>query len=201
MAIWGEDTPDAWDVALNALISRLRTVLRRLSPPAPMRIEGDVGRYQLVLPAGVFVDAERARVALHQAETLARQADPDRAVGKARVALEIAARGFLAGEEAPWIEGQRRQLRDIECRAIECLAEAELTRERPHLAEDEVRRLIEVEPTRESAYRLLMRALVVRGNRGQLAGVMADCRRALRDRAGTSPSPQTEDLFRRLIQP
>ena len=49
----------------------------------------------------------------------------------------IAARGFLGGEEAPWIEGQRRALADLRLHALECTVEAELLRGNAAIAERE----------------------------------------------------------------
>src|SRR5712691_4273864 len=60
-AVWGDAIPDAWDVALNSLVSRLRAALRPIAAAVPeLAIQSEVGRYGLVLPGGTFVDVERA---------------------------------------------------------------------------------------------------------------------------------------------
>ena len=123
-----------------------------------LAIRGEVGRYVLSLPTNVFVDAERARTGLHIAETALRRGDCDTSLSESRVAMEIAARGFLGGEDAPWIEGQRRALADLRLHALECTVEAELLRGNPAIAEREAEQLIVLDPLRESGYRLLMRA-------------------------------------------
>ena len=70
-AIWGDDVPDAWDTALNALASRLRRALTPIAEIAPgLAIRGEPGRYALALPAGSFIDWERARDAIHEADRL-----------------------------------------------------------------------------------------------------------------------------------
>ena len=112
--------------------------------------------------------------------------------------MEIAGRGFLPGEEAPWIEGQRRRLMEIRLRAHERTVEAELERGRPDLAEHEAQALLVLDPLRESGYRLLMRALAAGGNRAQTARVYDECRRALREQAAAAPSAETERVFREL---
>jgi SARP family transcriptional regulator, regulator of embCAB operon len=199
-AVWGDAIPDAWDVALNTLISRLRSFLRPISERVPeVSIRGEVGRYTLTLPARVFVDAERARTGLHAAETALRRRDWDMALGEARVAMEIAARGFLGGEEAPWIEGQRRALADLRLHALECTVEAELLRGNAAIAEREAEHLLLLDPMRESGYRLLMRALEAGGNAAQVIRVMDDCRRRLREQGGVEPSRETERLFQTII--
>jgi DNA-binding SARP family transcriptional activator len=198
-AIWGDEIPDAWDTTLNALVSRLRRTLAPLAELASgLIIRGEQGRYALSLPAGTFVDWERAREAIHEADRRVFVGDPAGALAEARVAMEIAARGFLPGEEAPWIDGQRRVLREIQLRAHERTVEAELARGRPDLAETEARQLLALDPLREGSYRWLMRALVAGGNAAQAATVYATCQRELRERAGMNPSPETDRVFREI---
>jgi DNA-binding SARP family transcriptional activator len=198
-AIWGDDIPDAWDTTLNALASRLRRALAPLAETAPgLAIRGEPGRYALTLPTGSFVDWERARDAIHEADRLVFGGDPGGALAEARVAMEIAARGFLPGEDGPWIEGQRQALREIRLRACERTVEAELARGRPDIAETEARLLLALDPLREASYRLLMQALAAGGNPAQAAAIYAACRRTLHERAGMEPSIETERVFREI---
>lgn len=198
-AVWGDEIPDAWDIALNVLVSRLRGMLRPLARTAPdLTIRSEAGRYALTLPENAFVDAERARWALHEADRLFTGGDHSAALAEGRVAMEIAQRGFLAGEEAPWIEGQRRTLVDIHVHALERTVEAELQRRHPEIAEREAESLVALDPLREEGYRLLVRALIARGNKAKAMRVLAECRQVLREQAGLSPSPETEKLIREL---
>jgi DNA-binding SARP family transcriptional activator len=198
-AIWGDDIPDAWETTLNALASRLRRALAPLADAAPaLALRGEPGRYALALPDDAFVDWERARDAIHEADRLVFAGDPGGALAEARVAMEIAARGFLPGEDAPWIEGQRQALREIRLRASERTVEAELARGRPDIAETEARLLLALDPLHEASYRWLMRALAAGGNPAQAARVFAACRRALQERAGMTPSAETERVFQEI---
>jgi DNA-binding SARP family transcriptional activator len=198
-AVWGDDTPDAWDVALNALVSRLRAALRPLARTTPdLAIHSEVGCYVTTLPEGAFVDFERARWGRHEADRLFGRGEYDPALPEARVAMEIAGRGFLPGEEAPWIQAHRRTLAEIHVHALELTVEAELRRGRPESAEREAEALVALDPLREEGYRLLMRAMSARGNAAEAGRVLADCRRVLREQAGLAPSPETERLFRQI---
>jgi DNA-binding SARP family transcriptional activator len=199
-AVWGDDIPDAWDDALSVLVSRLRRSLRPVSDECPLpAIQGGEGRYQLALPPGSVVDLERATAALHRAEVLIRQQDWGAALAEARVTTEIAARGFLNGEAGEWVDGQRRLLAEARVHAIECTVAAELARGNAALAEREAEGLVALAPLRESGHRLLMRALAAGGNRGQVVVAYDACRRLLRGQVGVTPSPETEELYRRLI--
>lgn len=183
-AIWGDEAPDAWDVALNALVSRLRRTIRPAA--AEIALVGEAGRYRLLLPATAFVDLERARDALHRAEVSMRRERVGEALAEARVAMEIAARGFLAGEEGAWVEGYRRLLHDIRMHALEHTVEGERRRGRLDAAEREAEHLIAIDPLRESSYRLLADVLAGNGNAGRAARVIEEGNRLLAAEAKVS---------------
>ena len=194
-ALWGEESPDATDASLNALLSRVRALLIRADEGSELRRAA--GGYQLVLPSGAFVDHERAWTAIHHVQSLRRHGDVAGAWAEAVIANEIAARGFLPGEDGEWVEAERRTLADIEVQALEAIADAELARGRPDEAERVARRLIARSALRESGYRLLMRAPAAEGNAAQASQVMAECRAALALAAST-PSAETERVFREI---
>jgi DNA-binding SARP family transcriptional activator len=201
-AIWNDAIPDAWDPSLSALASRLRRTLAPLSSGIDaISIRGEQGCYALRLPAAAFVDWERAREAIHEADRLVFLGNPDAALAEARVAMEIAARGFLPGENAAWILAQRDALRDIHLRAGERTVEAELARGNVAIAETEARQLLAIDPLRGASYRWLMRALMQGGNAVQAARVFASCRHELESRAGMSPSAETERLYAEIVSP
>lgn len=198
-AIWGEDIPDGWDTALNGLASRLRAMLRPPSTQLPqVGIRGDVGRYALTLPRDAFIDMDRARSGLHAAETALHRGALDEALSEARVAMEIAARGFLDGEHAPWVEGQRRSLEEIRIHAMECTLQAEIARGNFRRAEREAEELTGLDPLNETAYRVRMQASAALGNRAGIVRAMEACRQVLREQAGLDPSSETERLFGEL---
>ena len=197
--LWDDEPPDAWDSDLSVLASRLRTGLRPIADLEPgLRVARGAGRYQLEVPPETFVDHERARAALHEAEVATRNGDHATAWIESRIAFEIARRGFLPGDEAPWITGQRRLLADVAHRALELLSSADLERGRPDDAAVEARQLVELDPLRESAYRILMRALGAKGDPAEAVRVMEQCRRTLGQLARLVPSPETERVFREV---
>ena len=193
-ALWPDRPPGAADSALSALLSKLR---RLLGPDVlPSR-----GETRLALPADAFVDLEAATAGIHRAEAAVRREAWADAWGPARVALHTATRGFLPGEEAPWVEQQRRQLEEIGLRAHECIASSGLGLGGPEL--DSVKRssqaLIREMPYRESGYRFLMRALAEEGNSAEALRVYEDIRTLLRDELGAVPSATTQALHRELL--
>jgi len=181
-ALWPDGLSKAADSALNALLSKLRHVLGT---------ELLVGRSELrlVLPSDAWIDLEAAL------------GDWVQAWGPARVALNIARRGFLRFETAPWIDEQRRFLEEVELRALECVAEAGLGLGGPELASAERsgRALIRLAPYRESGHRLLMKVFEASGNVAEAIWVYEVLCSRLRDDLGIVPSPETRELHRRLL--
>ena len=124
-----------------------------------------------------------------------------RAWGPVFLALFIAERGFLPGEDAPWITAIRHNLTDLRLRALECYAATELALGGTELA-GAVRagqQLVRLAPLRESGYRHLMRALAAQGNIAEALTVYYQLCDQLRTQLGVSPSPATRELHQHLL--
>lgn len=193
-ALWPHDLPAAADSALSALLSKLRRAV------GTHALDGR-SELRLVLSADAFVDYEAAEEALHRAESAVRREAWADAWGPARVALHTATRGFLTGDDAPWIDERRRRLEEVKLRAHECVARAGLGLGGPELdsALRSGRALIELAPFRESGYRLLMQALERDGNAAEALAVYDRLRTTLRDELGIAPSTPTQELYRSLL--
>lgn len=196
-ALWSDESPEATDASLNAIVSRVR---RAIAPFGHERAElrAASGAYSLHLAPDAFVDRERAWTAIHHVQAIRREGKIREAWAEAIIANEIAARGFLPGEDAPWIEAERRTLRDVELQALEAVCEAELDQRRAGEAERVARRLIAADALRESGYRYLMRALAQGGNAAKAVAVMQECRAALAA-VSMMPSAETERMFREIV--
>jgi len=198
-AVWGDAIPDAWDDALNVLLSRLRRCLRPIVRPDGPRLVGEVGRCHVHIPPLTVVDLERARLALHRADVLMRERRLPEALAEARVATEIAARGFLAGEAGAWVEGQRRLLASVRLHALEYTVEGELLRGHADTAEREAEQLLALDPLRERSHALLMQASAAAGNASSVLRLLRECRRTLAAE-GLEPSPALERLAAELAR-
>ena len=95
------------------------------------------------------------------------------------VALFVAEREFLPGEDAAWIDEQRRQMKEVRIRALEAYAAATLGTGGTELpaAVRAGRQLVRLVPLRESGYRLLMQALACQGNVAEALLVYANLAR------------------------
>ena len=192
-ALWPGRRGRTAEAGLNPLLSKLR---RALGADA---IDGR-SLLRLRLPEA-WVDREAAIEAVHRAESAAAQKDWLRSWGPAQVALFVAERGFLRGEDRPWIDEIRDELTDIRLRALECYAAAELGLAGPELAGAvrAARQLVHLAPLRESGYRHLMNALAAQGNSAEALAVYAQLCTTLRTELGISPSPETTAVHVRLL--
>ena len=194
-AVWLGEPPKAPDSALSALLSKLRSLLGR---------EAVAGRDdpRLVLPTDSYVDLEAAAEQLHEAESATALGDWHRAWAPARAALHTAARDFMPGHDALWIDEIRRDLEDVRLRALECVAEAGFGLGGPELAATERagRALIDASPFHESGHLHLMRVLAARDNVAEALLVYDRLRRSLREELGIAPSTRIQELHMQLLR-
>lgn len=190
--LWGTEWPQAWQVALRSLISKLRGTLARVD--AAEILTSAHGAYALALPGDAWLDLDAAAAAIHRAEAALAAGDHRDAGSAALIARSIASRPLLPGEEAEWLDLLRARLADIRLRALECLGDVWIARGDPLLAARDAWEAIRVDPFRESAHRLLIRAHIAAGDRGAAAEAYAACQRVLAEELGVEPSAETVAL-------
>jgi DNA-binding SARP family transcriptional activator len=194
-ALWPRQLPSACEAGLNALISKLRKIL------GPEVIDGR-SSVRLRLSKDARVDLEVAEEAVHRAESQLALGEWRRAWGPSLVALFIAKREFLPGEDAPWIDEQRRHLAETQIQALEAYGGAAFGTGGTELpaAVRAGRQLVRLVPLRESGYLLLMRALACQGNVAEALRVYTDLCDVLRDELGVGPSSTTQAVYDHLLQ-
>jgi SARP family transcriptional regulator, regulator of embCAB operon len=193
--LWADAAPAAWDAGLKSLVSKLRRCLG----PLNLSITTQFGRYRLPVPTGAWIDLEAARNAVDEAEGALRRGDIRSAWGPANVALTIAGRPFLPGEEGGWANEKRRELQDCLVRALDCYTTVCLEGGEASLAAQTAGRSVALEPFRETGYQLLMQAHAAAGNRAEALRVYQQCRQLLSDELGVDPSTETEALYLKLL--
>src|SRR5690349_14769517 len=198
--LWGEELPATWEKALRVLMTKLRALLTECGIDGAAALTSAFGCYQLTLPAGAWIDVHAAVVAVERAEAALTAGDLDDARAQASNASELARRVFLPGEEGPWVEDQRRDLRDILVRALECLRDAALAKGEFGEAVRYADEVTELEPFRESSYRALMQAHAAAGDPAEALRVYERCRRFLADELGAYPSPESEAVYLELLR-
>ena len=199
-ALWGESLPVTWDKALTVGVSKLRGLLTDLGLDGATALTGAFGCYRLELPEGSWVDVVVAANAIRKGEEALAAGDLEEAKAAAALAESLVRGPFLPGEEGAWVEEKRRELADIRERALTALADASLRSGDASEAVKWAEQAIVLAPFRESGYRRLMEAHTVAGNRAEALRVYEQCRRLLSEELGAYPSPETESIYRGLLE-
>jgi len=97
---------------------------------------------------------------------------------------------LLPGWYDDWVLFERERLHHRRIRALEALALHELDNGHPDLALAAARDAVSLEPLRESARRLLIRAHLALGNRALAVGALSEYRRDLARDLGVEPSSE-----------
>jgi peptide/nickel transport system substrate-binding protein len=196
--LWGGDPPATWDKALTVLASKVRGVLAGVG--VDDALTGAFGCYRLELPHGTWVDVDEASEATAAADTALKNDDPARATEDASRAEPLLRETFLPGEHGDWVEARRRELADLRSRLVGVLAEASLQLGDAASAVAWAEQAVALDPFRESAYRRLIDAHAAAGDRAEALRVYERCRRLLAEELGAYPSPETESMYRELLE-
>ncbi|MEJ2351920.1 MAG: BTAD domain-containing putative transcriptional regulator [Anaerolineales bacterium] len=120
-------------------------------------------------------------------------------------AIDLYQGDFLEGfyvRDAPefeqWVLGKRAYFRELAMQMLHHVASAYRKKRENKSAIKFTRRLLRLEPWRESAHRDLMRLLAEDGQRGAALAQYEQSRRILQEELGVDPSDETERLFRAI---
>ena len=199
-ALWAEAPPATWDKALSVIVSKLRALLADRGIDGNSALTGAFGCYRLELPEETWVDVLAATDSAHKADHALATGNLEQAKRLAAQAATLLAQSFLPGEDGAWVEEKRREFAELRNRALSVLADASLRSGDAREAVQWAEQTIALAPFRESGYRCLMEAHVASGNRAEALRVYEQCRRLLADELGTYPSPETESIYRELLE-
>jgi DNA-binding SARP family transcriptional activator len=197
--LWPDQPPDAWDVALRALISKLRTALRSFGWPYAEPVEAAFGAYQLRLPPSTWIDIEVAQASVHRAEALLERGEMRAAYSWAIVTSTISRRQFLAGDEGPWVDNTRERLHGYLVRALDCLVTVCAAVGEHSLAQKNAAEAVALEPLRETGYVKLMRLQASIGNRAEALQTYRRCSEVLGSELGIAPNDETRAALEAIL--
>lgn len=197
--LWPDILPNAWDISLSAIISKLRKVLIRSGLDGATTPQSTYGCYEIRLPGDTWIDLREAINSLDRAEGSLAHGEPRSAWADAIVASTILRRPFLPGESGRWVDQKRRELHELEVRTYDTLSGAWLLVGNPSAAQQAARQAVDLAPFRESGYARLMECHLAAGNRAEAIRVYNEVRDLLQESMGISPTPEVEDLYQRSL--
>ena len=198
-ALWENAPPATWEKALTVIASKLRGLLTDSGIDGATALSGAFGCYRLELPEGTWVDVIAASNAAVGAEHALAAGDLDKAKAEGTLAASLTQQPLLPGDDGAWVEQKRRELIQVRVRGLTVLADASLRSGDASEAVTWAEQLTALEPFRETGYRRLMEAHVAAGNRAEALRVYERCRRLLAEELGAYPSPETDSLYRSLL--
>jgi predicted ATPase/class 3 adenylate cyclase len=196
--LWGEDLPATWGSALRTHVTKVRGLLRTagLTDGA---LTSARGCYELSLPDDSVVDVEAAAADLAAGRAALAVSDFGAAQRHGTTAVAVLEHRFLPGAPGLWVEQQQDRGRRWHLEALEVLARASIATVAWESAADAAQAALDLEPFRESAHVLLMRAHAGAGRRADAFTAYERCRNALDEHLGVTPSAETEALRAALV--
>jgi len=192
--LWPNRLPASWTRDLSAVISKRRALLAGVAEVAT----GGGRWYALELPSDATIDVAEAARAVARAEEARAAGDDRQARRAAETAAALLAEPFLSGDECAWVDERRAALRDMLFRALvvqtEVLCDASSAG-----AITAAQALVDLEPEREQAHILLMRAHLSAGARVEALRHYERLRKMLADDFGLLPSDAADELMRAAL--
>jgi DNA-binding SARP family transcriptional activator len=195
--VWGDDLPDGWSGSLNSIISKTRSLFDRVGANGKQVITSSGGAYQLTLPPGAWVDLETAQRSLDRAEGFHRRGELAEALPEATSASAVFRRPFLSGSHGNWVDDTRSRLTLSLYRCYEVLADGWRRQGDPQLAASIAGQAVQLDPFRETGYRLLMEAELARGDTVAALRAFDRCEAMMQDEFGATPSSTTLEVLER----
>jgi class 3 adenylate cyclase len=191
--VWAGQLPRSWERDLSTIVSKTKTALAGIGLDDP--IASALGCYQLTLGSDALVDVVDALAAVDQAEMALRKDDLVTAHPAADVALNVARRPFLPGEEGQWVEARRADQRRLLVRSLDALIEVLVRKSSLPEALRYASEVVELEPFRESGYATLIRVQLAAGDRADALRTYERARALLAEELGIPPSEVLEAAY------
>lgn len=191
---WPDVSPRLARNRLQAAVSGVRRVLRDVT--ARPVIEHRDGSYRIASAVRVTVDVARFEQALARARAIERTQERRDVIAAYRAAVDLYGGDFaLDAPYEDWTLLVRERLRLRYLDALDRLGALQRADGRIDECIVTAHRMLDVDPCREDAHRLLMRCYADQGRAHQVQRQYELCRRALQATLDTEPSEETERVL------
>lgn len=193
VAFWPDAPPAAARNRLQVAVSGLRRAMAEVTRVNVVEFAG--GGYRINPAVQVEVDSARFERLLRTAAAAERAGDPASAAARYREAAALHRGDFAADAPfEPWTLLPRESLRIRLVDALDRLSWLELAEGRIDDCIVTAHRMLEVDPSREDAHRLLMRCYAEQGRTYRALQQYEFCTRVLRATVDTGPAAETRRL-------
>ena len=195
--LWPRVAPQSARNNLNVAISGLRRSLESAAPGTYV-VHHD-GSYSLASHLDLWTDVTEFESARRAGNRLIDDGDDVAAREHLERALELYRGPLFEDSDAEWLHPDRRLIEERYVAMQERLAALYLRCHDDERALETGHAILRVEPCRETAHQLLMRAYAAQGQYHLAARQYAECVTALERDFGIAPHPDTTAIFRDLL--
>lgn len=189
-SLWPEvDEPQTLKQRFKAYIFRLRRATRRDA------ILFDEEYYRFNFSLDYEYDVEAFETYLARSRMLKTR---EERIEQLQKAVDLARGPYLSEVDQPWAIGERDRLEQAGLSALETLAGLYLENGQFQQAVETAQRALKIDAYLEALHCILMRAYAAQGDQNSVRRQYQACQTSLAD-LGFSPSPETRDLYKRLM--
>ncbi len=199
-AFWGDEDLSAIEKNFHPTISHIRKALNsRQSYKQNFLVFRD-GAYQLTAELSYSIDTEEFETAVTQAEKAKREKDVNLLRESLQTANELYRGDFMAGIYEDWAEERRNFYTQQHSRVLNGLAKLAFTDKSWSNALKFANQILQNDPFREDAYRLIMKTYAAQGKRASVVEQFETLQTLLKKELGITPAPETRKIFQELTK-
>lgn len=158
------------------------------------------GAYQLNAELSYSIDAEEFETAVAEAEKAKRDKDAEAFRTNLETANELYRGEYMAGIYEDWAEERRHYFAEQHSRVLNALAKISFTDKSWSNALRFANQILQNDPYREDAHRLIMKIYAAQGKRSSVVEQFETLQSLLKKELGVHPAPETRKIFQELTK-
>lgn len=197
---WAEDDLKTIEKNFHPTISHIRKALNsRQSFKQNFLVFRD-GAYQLNPELVYSIDTEEFETAITEAEKAKKEKNNERFKENLEKAHALYRGEYMAGVYDDWAEERRPFYAEQFARVLNALAKIAVGEKKWSNALKLSNEILEIDPYREDAHRLMMRVFAAQGKRSSVVEQYENLQKLLKTELGVTPAPETRKLFQELTK-
>jgi ATP/maltotriose-dependent transcriptional regulator MalT/DNA-binding SARP family transcriptional activator len=199
-AFWGEDELSTIEKNFHPTISHIRKALNSRQLFKQNFLIFRDGAYQLNPELSFFIDTEEFEKYLLAAEKAKREKDTEGLRKNLESAHELYRGEFMAGVYDDWAEERRHYFFEQYSRVLNALAKLAFSERRWSKAIKFAGDILQTDPFREDAHRLIMKTYAAQGKRASVMEQFENLQQLLKKELGVEPAPETRKVYQELTK-
>jgi two-component SAPR family response regulator len=197
---WGEEELSTIEKNFHPTISHIRKALNSRQAFKQNFLIFRDGTYQINPELSVLIDTEEFEQYISAAEKAKREKDKAALLFNLEAAHELYRGEFMSGIYDGWAEERRHYFFEQYSRVLNALAKLALADRHWSKAIKFAGDILQADPYREDAHRLLMKTYAMQGKRASIIEQFEGLEAVLKKDLGIEPSPETREMYRELIK-